>query len=472
MKVEDDNDNSPVFEQHIYQGHIPENSRVGTEVLLAKRIAASDLDILDKDGVKIEIYGKDSEKFRLEPSTGGVVLSEESLVRQEKEVYYLRLRATDKGGNLGEAQLVIHVTNTNDHQPRFLKLQVLDSRLVSVAKDKVWVGDGVGAPVLDMAETVPPGTRIARVLAETRDANRKGGLVYSLISEDASHTEPRKTLPAKDRFYVEETSGDILVKRQVEAKTSYILNISAQDEGGLSTVTQIILRVNDINNNKPVFDQSDYTFAVLEGDYFDADVGSVHAEDEDFFDNGLITYSIVGISGDGAIFAIDSKSGAVTVSGVLDRESMDRYVLVVEASDHGERRLVSTVNVTVEVVDVNDNQPIFYGYDRLVEEGGFHTVPVYTTNLAAPAIEAGIQMARILANDTDDLSSGNGLVTFKLLDNTNSFYIDSQTGVVTTLVKIGESAISFPVQKNDFYRWLIIFGLIPHHKLHNNETQS
>ena len=39
--------------------------------------------------------------------------------------------------------------------------QVLDSRLVSVAADKVWVGSGVGAPVLDMAETVPPGTRWA-----------------------------------------------------------------------------------------------------------------------------------------------------------------------------------------------------------------------------------------------------------------------------------------------------------------------
>ena len=53
----------------------------------------------------------------------------------------------------------------NDHQPKFIKLQVLDSRLVQVAKDKVWVGSGVGAPVLDMSETVPPGTRIARVLA-------------------------------------------------------------------------------------------------------------------------------------------------------------------------------------------------------------------------------------------------------------------------------------------------------------------
>ena len=77
----------------------------------------------------------------------------------------LRLKATDSEGNIGEGQLVIHVTDRNDHQPKFIKLQVLDSRLVSVAKDKVWVGSGVGAPVLDMSETVPPGTRIARVLA-------------------------------------------------------------------------------------------------------------------------------------------------------------------------------------------------------------------------------------------------------------------------------------------------------------------
>ena len=441
VTVTDSNDNSPVFEQHIYQGHIPENSRPGTEVLLAKPIVATDADA--SDAVRIEVYGKDSEKFTFQAETGGVSLAEASLDREAKEVYYLRLRATDAAGQVGEGQLVIHVTDTNDHQPKFLKLQVLDSRLVSVAKDKVWVGDGVGAPVLDMAETVPPGTRIARVLAEDRDASRQGGLVYRLISEEASHTEPRKTQPAKDRFYVEETSGDILVKRQVEAKTSYILNISAQDEGGLSTITQIILRVNDINNNRPVFDSSQYRFGILEGDYFDVDVGSVQAEDDDFFDNGLITYSIVAAASaeEGPIFAIDSKSGAMTVSGVLDRETVPSYSLVVEASDHGERRLVSRVNVTVDVLDVNDNQPIFYGYDRLMEEGGFHTVPVYMTSLREASIEAGIQVAHILANDTDNFEAGNGEVGFKLVDNQNSFYIDPQSGVLTTLVKIGKEVL-------------------------------
>ena len=62
--------------------------------------------------------------------------------------------------------------------------------------------------------------------------------------------ESRPGEPAQKRFSVDATSGDIIVSRQVEALTTYILNISAQDEGGLSTITQIILRINDTNNNR------------------------------------------------------------------------------------------------------------------------------------------------------------------------------------------------------------------------------
>ena len=246
--VLDENDNTPSFVQHIYQGHISENSDAGTKVTLAKDIEAFDPDLEDENNISIELYGKDSDKFRLD--NGIVYLAKEPLDREEKEVYYLRLKAKDTAGHIGEGQLVIHVTDRNDHQPRFLKLQVLDSRLVSVAEDKVWVGDGVGAPVLDMSETVPPGTRIARVLAEDLDNGRSSVLVYNLLSKEASYNEVRPGRPASKRFSVEQSSGDIIVNRQVEALTTYILNISAQDEGGLSTITQIILRINDTNNNR------------------------------------------------------------------------------------------------------------------------------------------------------------------------------------------------------------------------------
>ena len=114
-------------------------------MLLAKKILAVDPDTVDREGVTLQLYGKDSDKFSLDPRTGEVVLATEPLDREEKEVaslihsifiplnlllqvYYLRLRATDTSGQQGEGQLVIHVTDRNDHQPKFLKLQVINKR--------------------------------------------------------------------------------------------------------------------------------------------------------------------------------------------------------------------------------------------------------------------------------------------------------------------------------------------------------
>ena len=103
MHVIDENDNSPTFEQHVYQGHIPENSNVGTKVILARKITAVDPDISDKNGVKLELHGKDSDKFKLNPANGDVYLATDKLDREEKEVYYLRLKATDSLGNIERA---------------------------------------------------------------------------------------------------------------------------------------------------------------------------------------------------------------------------------------------------------------------------------------------------------------------------------------------------------------------------------
>ena len=80
-------------------------------MILARKITAVDSDISDKDGVRLELHGMDSDKFSLDPANGEVYLATDQLDREEKEVYYLRLKATDSAGNIGEGQLVIHVTD-------------------------------------------------------------------------------------------------------------------------------------------------------------------------------------------------------------------------------------------------------------------------------------------------------------------------------------------------------------------------
>ena len=128
----------------------------------------------------------------------------------------------------------------------------------------------------------------------------------------------------------------------------------------------------------------------------------------------------------------------LSISGNLDRETTPSYQFEVIASDHGSKSLDSRVNVTVTILDQNDNQPLFYGYDRLQEHNGVHTIPVYSTHINSYMVEMGVKVAKVFANDSDEVSTGNGAIEFKIVEHSNVFYIDSATGDVTTLVPISE----------------------------------
>ena len=175
----------------------------------------------------------------------------------------------------------------------------------------------------------------------------------------------------------------------------------------------------------------------MEGDYRRADIGTIHAEDGDFFENGRVSYQIVA-DGQNVPFYINSTTGMLSISGNLDRETTPSYQFEVIASDHGSKSLDSRVNVTVTILDQNDNQPLFYGYDRLQEHNGVHTIPVYSTHINSYMVEMGVRVAKVFANDSDEVSTGNGAIEFKIVEHSNVFYIDSATGDVTPLVPISE----------------------------------
>ena len=53
--MEDENDNSPSFDRHIYQGSIRENSPPGTEVILGSVLKVQDPDINDIVRLRVRI---------------------------------------------------------------------------------------------------------------------------------------------------------------------------------------------------------------------------------------------------------------------------------------------------------------------------------------------------------------------------------------------------------------------------------
>ena len=142
--------------------------------------------------------------------------------------------------------------------------------------------------------------------------------------------------------------------------------------------------------------QSVYKLSVRE----DAEPGThfadVFATDRDSGSFGDLTYSLRGFGADK--FRADPKEGGVSVAKPLDYETQKSYSLTMEAKDGGGR--VSTVNILIELEDVNDNQPIFeqQEYSRTVREGATSFDP---------------QMF-VRATDVDGPMHGNGIITYSI----------------------------------------------------------
>lgn len=216
-------------------------------------------------------------------------------------------------------------------------------------------------------------------------------------------------------------------------------------------------QVIDVNDHAPVFEKPWYTFDISEGYYMHMVIGKIAATDEDYGDNANITYSL--ISNESHPFYVVPLTGVLKVNGELDRETKALYELKVLASDNSKKevQLKSTVEIEINVMDVNDNAPIFTGFDEMLtlngglgrkisdadeiiesinEEDLPYNLPVYKAYLNRNT-EPGTYVKQITAIDKDFSGNGNGLVMYALRHNSLPYFfeIDSRDGVITTIAR-------------------------------------
>ncbi|XP_014217460.1 protein dachsous, partial [Copidosoma floridanum] len=73
--------------------------------------------------------------------------------------------------------------------------------------------------------------------------------------------------------------------------------------------------------------------------------------------NGELLYSIIG-GNIGSKFKIDSVTGVLSMDS-LDREYISKYILTISVRDNGQHSRETFCNLTVIVLDENDNAPTF-----------------------------------------------------------------------------------------------------------------
>ncbi|XP_038141914.1 protocadherin Fat 3a isoform X2 [Cyprinodon tularosa] len=329
VHIVDANDNAPQFLQEGYRIVIPENTAIGTIII---QVEATDKD-LGANGKIVYSLLTSTTQFDIN-STNGIVYTTGQLDRELVPTYDLKIKARDsaeKGKRKSSVTILkVILEDVNDCPPLFIP-GVFKARAL---------------------EDLPLGTVVAWIETQDPDLGLGGQVRYSLVNDHNGW------------FELDRNSGAIRLTKELDYETQqfYNLTVKAKDKGkpvSLLSVTFVELEVIDVNENlySPYFLHFALTGTVEENAPIGTTLLQVGAEDDDAGRDGEIHYSIRDGSGLGR-FAIDEETGVIYTTDTLDRETKDSYWLTVYASDRGVVPQFSTIEVFIEVEDVNDNAPL------------------------------------------------------------------------------------------------------------------
>ncbi|XP_028975076.2 protocadherin alpha-8 isoform X21 [Esox lucius] len=158
-------------------------------------------------------------------------------------------------------------------------------------------------------------------------------------------------------------SAELVLQKALDREKQPViqLTLTAVDGGKppRSGTSLIIINVEDVNDNIPVFSKPLYKARISENMPEGSFVIKVQANDLDDGLNGEIVYSFINQNSDYSInaFAINSVTGEITVKGTVDHETNNAVEIRVQAKDKGHKPRASHCKVLIEITDVNDNPP-------------------------------------------------------------------------------------------------------------------
>ncbi|KYO46298.1 hypothetical protein Y1Q_0021824 [Alligator mississippiensis] len=407
IRLEDVNDNEPVFERQVYNTSLAEHAGPGHCLLQVK---ATDADTGQFGEIEYFLYDgfhnyEKSKAFQVDPSTGHICVSQDIDREEDPVTYDLLVKATDGGGLSAQAFVRIEIEDINDNQPIFNP----ETYLTSISSHTL------------------PGTEITNVIATDRDSGIYGSVTYELVPGNFSSL-----------FTVDTSTGIIYLISSLSHldHTVVFLNVSARDGGGLTSVINAAIKINILQTTlaPAIFEKPRYAFLVPEDVPEDTPVGTVKARAPT---NSLevISYRISSGDPDGR-FYIDPQFGIIRTKKKLDHEAQAVMVLTVQ-SQLGSSLVYSSTQVNISVIDVNDNHPVFLtGSDKIIIS---QSTPPGT--------------ALYIAHADDKDSELNGLVKYNIASKqSNTFNIDPSLGVVyltKTLSADKQKEYTLPIAAED-----------------------
>ncbi|KAM5221028.1 protocadherin-11 X-linked isoform 6-T6 [Ctenodactylus gundi] len=335
---------------------LSENAPLNTKIAL---ITVTDKDA-DHNG-RVTCFTDHEVPFRLRPVFSNQFLLETAayLDYESTREYAIKVLAADAGKPpLNQsAMLLIKVKDENDNAPTFTQSFIS----------------------LSVPENNSPGTQLTKISAVDSDSGRNAEISYLL------------GMDAPPEFNLDHRTGILTAVKKLdrEKQEKYYFTVLAKDNGmpPLMTNATVFVTVLDQNDNSPVFTHNEYNFYVPENLPRHGTVGLITVTDPDYGENSAVTLSILDVNDE---FTIDPQTGVIKPNISFDREKQESYIFYVKAEDGGRVSRSSTAKVTINVVDVNDNKPVF-------------VVPPsnYSYELVLPSTNPGTVVFKVIAIDND-----------------------------------------------------------------------
>uniref|UniRef100_A0A8C7QRU5 Cadherin-1 n=1 Tax=Oncorhynchus mykiss TaxID=8022 RepID=A0A8C7QRU5_ONCMY len=259
-------------------------------------------------------------------------------------------------------------------------------------------------------------------------------------------------LPPVGLFTVDKNSGILYVTQPLdrERKDQYIVRFLlahavAVGAGIAEDPMEIIVKVIDMNDNKPVFTQDPFTGTVPEASKPGDEVMQVTATDadEEGSANSDVRYTILSQEPplpSPNMFVINPVTGGIRVNAPgLDREKYTKYTLAIQAADMEGNGLTSFGKAIITVTDSNDNAPQF-------------VTPSYTVSVPENKVDALV--VKMPVTDGDEPHSSAWATTYKIVDGDPQGLFSVSTGP-SKLEGIITTAKPLDFEKNNKYTLLV-----------------
>ncbi|XP_077957353.1 protocadherin gamma-A5 isoform X26 [Gasterosteus aculeatus] len=353
VQIADINDNAPSFEEGVIKFKISESAVIGAKFVLER---AEDLDVGINDLQRYELKPTDNFALKLHNNADGnknvEMVLQKPLDREKNEQISLVLTAVDGGEPQmsGTMRIVISVLDANDNAPVFN--QPTYKALVT--------------------ENSPVGTVVGSVSASDADQGTNGKITYSITN---TFDDVRKV------FKIDSENGEVSLIGSIDYEESrnFRINIRASDDGGLTDSCKLIVDVQDVNDNMPEINIMSKSNIISEDAQLNTVVTMINIEDKDTGGNGKVHCFI----SDNVPFILKTSTSnfySLVTDSELDRETLAECNITVTCSDEGVPSLSSSVTLTLQISDVNDNAPVFErsSYEAYIVENNTPGLSIFT----------------------------------------------------------------------------------------------